>query len=67
LHTWKGARSWLLSVRYRGLAKNTHRLVVTCALANLLMARRIYCAGSRILMVLTPRTAVLKDREPTIM
>jgi len=27
-------------VRYRGLAKNTHRLVVTCALANLFMARR---------------------------
>jgi IS5 family transposase len=28
-------------VRYRGLAKNTHRLWVTCALANLFMARRI--------------------------
>ena len=27
-------------VRYRGLAKNAHRLVVTCALANLFMARR---------------------------
>jgi transposase, IS5 family len=27
-------------VRYRGLAKNTHRLVVTCALANLFIARR---------------------------
>lgn len=27
-------------VRYRGLRKNTHRLVVTCALANLLMMRR---------------------------
>ena len=27
-------------VRYRGLKKNTHRLVVTCALANLFMARR---------------------------
>src|SRR6478672_4008761 len=26
-------------VRYRGLKKNTHRLVVTCALANLFMAR----------------------------
>jgi len=28
-------------VRYRGLAKNTHRLWVTCARANLFMARRI--------------------------
>jgi IS5 family transposase len=27
-------------VRYRGLKKNTHRLLVTCALANLFMARR---------------------------
>jgi len=27
-------------VRYRGLKKNTHRLIVTCALANLFMARR---------------------------
>ncbi len=27
-------------VWYRGLAKNTHRLVVTCALANLFMARK---------------------------
>jgi IS5 family transposase len=26
-------------VRYRGLTKNTHRLLVTCALANLFMAR----------------------------
>jgi len=29
-----------VTVRYRGLKKNTHRLVVTCALANLFMARR---------------------------
>src|SRR5215469_8992878 len=29
-----------IKVRYRGLKKNTHRLLVTCALANLLMARR---------------------------
>ena len=29
-----------VKVRYRGLAKNAHRLVVTCALANLFMARR---------------------------
>jgi transposase, IS5 family len=27
-------------VRYRGLSKNTHRPLVTCALANLFMARR---------------------------
>src|SRR5207248_1838794 len=27
-------------VRYRGLKKNTHRLLVTCALANLFMMRR---------------------------
>jgi len=27
-------------VRYKGLAKNAHRLFVTCALANLFMARR---------------------------
>jgi hypothetical protein len=26
--------------RYRGLKKNTHRLLVTCALANLFMVRR---------------------------
>jgi IS5 family transposase len=29
-----------VKVRYRGLAKNVHRLVVACALANLFMARR---------------------------
>ena len=27
-------------VRYRGLAKNTHRLWVTCALVSLFMVRR---------------------------
>jgi len=27
-------------VRYRGLRKNAHRLIVTCALANLLIERR---------------------------
>jgi len=27
-------------VRYRGLNKNLHRLLVTCALANLFMVRR---------------------------
>jgi hypothetical protein len=27
-------------VRYRGLKKNTHRLLVTCALANLFIVRR---------------------------
>src|SRR5499433_901760 len=34
-------------VRYRGLKKNTHRLVVTCALANLFVARRHFCAANR--------------------
>ena len=29
-----------VKVRYRGLEKNAHRLFVTCALANLFMARR---------------------------
>jgi IS5 family transposase len=35
-------------VRYRGLKKNTHRLLVTCALANLFMARRhlLRCPGA---------------------
>jgi hypothetical protein len=27
-------------VSYRGLKKNAHRLIVTCSLANLFMARR---------------------------
>jgi transposase, IS5 family len=27
-------------VRYRGLKKNAHRLIVTCALVNLFTARR---------------------------
>ena len=27
-------------VRYRGLKKNEHRLIVACALANLYIARR---------------------------
>jgi hypothetical protein len=35
-------------VRYRGLKKNAHRLLVTCALANLFMARRylMRCQGA---------------------
>src|SRR5437588_7039219 len=35
-------------VRYRGLQKNTHRLLVTCALANLFMVRRhlLRCRGA---------------------
>jgi hypothetical protein len=35
-------------VRYRRLKKNTHRLFVTCALANLFMARRhlLRCQGA---------------------
>jgi IS5 family transposase len=28
-------------LRYRGLKKNAHRLIVTCALANLFMVRRL--------------------------
>jgi Transposase DDE domain len=32
-------------VRYRGLKKNAHRLLVTCALANLLWHVGIYCAA----------------------
>jgi hypothetical protein len=42
-------------VRYRGLAKNAHRLLVTCALANLFIARRhllrcreAYSKGARV-------------------
>jgi IS5 family transposase len=34
-------------VRYRGLNKNTHRLLVTCALANLFMARRHLLRGAQ--------------------
>jgi hypothetical protein len=35
-------------IRYRGLTKNTHRLLVTCALANLFIARRrlLRCQGA---------------------
>ena len=35
-------------VRYRGLKKNAHRLIVSCALANLFMARRhlLRCHGA---------------------
>jgi transposase, IS5 family len=35
-------------VRYRGLKKNTHRLLVTCALANLFMVRwhLLRCQGA---------------------
>lgn len=32
-------------VRYRGLTKNTHRLLVTCALANLYVVRRLQPTG----------------------
>ena len=34
-------------VRYRGLTKNTHRLLVTCALANLFMRAGTSCATNR--------------------
>ncbi|MBS0173744.1 MAG: transposase [Nitrospira sp.] len=33
-------------VRDRGLAKNTHRLVISCGLANLYMARRRLLAAA---------------------
>ena len=32
-------------VRYRGLTKNTHRLLVTCALATLYVVRRLQPTG----------------------
>ena len=32
-------------VRYRGLAKNTHWLFISCGLANLYVARRRLLAG----------------------
>jgi hypothetical protein len=32
-------------VRYRGLAKNLHRVQVTCALANLFLVRRRLLTG----------------------
>jgi len=37
-----------VKVHYRGLKKNTHWLLVTCALANLFMARRhlLCCYGA---------------------
>ena len=35
-------------VRYRGLAKNAHRLFVACALSNLVMARRALLKRSRL-------------------
>ena len=37
-------------VRYRGLKKNTHRLLVTCALANLFMTRwqLLRCKGRNV-------------------
>ena len=33
-------------VRYRGLAKNTHSLFISCGLANLYVARRRLLAGA---------------------
>ena len=34
-----------VKVRYRGLAKPTYRLIVSCALANLFIARRHLLRG----------------------
>src|SRR5215468_7489162 len=41
---------WFAKVRYRGLKKNTHRLLVTCALANLFIVRRhlLPCQGGNV-------------------
>jgi transposase, IS5 family len=36
----------LAKVRYRGLRKNAHRLMITCALANLFIARRLLLRGA---------------------
>jgi transposase, IS5 family len=38
--------SGFTKVRYRGLKKNAHRLLVTCALANLFMVRRHLLRGT---------------------
>ena len=47
-------------VRYRGLRKNAHRLFVTCALANLFMARRhLLAAGG----VVRPECAKSRARQ----
>jgi IS5 family transposase len=58
-------------VRYRGLKKNTHRLLVTCALANLFMMRRLYCAAkgrsmsaTRPLTVQTPKNGTRTPQSP---
>jgi transposase, IS5 family len=45
-------------VRYLGLTKSTHRLLVTCALANLFMARRYFIALQCSVICLTSRPPV---------
>ena len=35
-------------VRYRGLSKNTHRLIVACALSNLVMAKQVLLKRRRL-------------------
>jgi|SRR5271170_186118 transposase, IS5 family len=47
-------------VRYRGLAKNAHRLLVTCSLANLFIARRLLLRHQTAWCALPPR----KPRRP---
>jgi hypothetical protein len=50
-------------VRYRGLTKSTHRLLVTCALANLFMARRQSPADLAVFAsLITSENAVLGSR-----
>ena len=35
-------------VRYKGLAKNAHHLFVSCALVNLVMAKKVLLRGRRL-------------------
>ena len=58
-------------VRYRGLKKNTHRLLVTCALANLFMARRqllrargVMCPQPGQRPCSSPNTAFTRPNKP---
>jgi IS5 family transposase len=52
-------------VRYRGLKKNTHRLLVTCALANLFMMRRrlLRCQGASCVRSLADKCADIPKRH----
>jgi hypothetical protein len=52
----------LAKVRYRGLKKNTHRLLMTCALANRSWRVAIYCDANGALCV---RNQASKHRVDT--